>query len=84
MENQSKEIFLPRKVFLEKTKILDMRYYVALYLTGGVSFDLINEKGYDTDFNQKNAKYKAIKIIDGLDMVQLTNLIRKTVCSNNA
>lgn len=56
---------------------------VDLYLTGGVSFDLINEKGYDTDFNQKNAKYKAIKIIDGLDMVQLTNLIRKTVCSNN-
>ena len=56
MENQSKEIFLPRKVFLEKTKILDMRYFVALYLTGGVSFDLINEKGYDTDFNQKNAK----------------------------
>ncbi len=24
MENQSKEIFLPRKVFLEKTKILDI------------------------------------------------------------
>ena len=56
---------------------------VELYLTGGVSFDLINEKGYDTNFNQENAKYKAIKIIDGLDMVQLTNLIRKTVCSNN-
>ncbi len=56
---------------------------VELYLTGGVSFDLINKKGYDTNFNQENAKYKAIKIIDGLDMVQLTNLIRKTVCSNN-
>ena len=39
---------------------------VDLYLTGGVSFDLINENGYDTNFKQENAKYKAIKIIDGL------------------
>ncbi len=42
-----------------------------LYITGGATYGLMYEKGYETNFGQKNTKYKALKIIDGLDINEL-------------
>lgn len=53
-----------------------------LYITGGATYELMKDKGYNTNFNQKNTTYKALKIIDGLDINQLEYVIKGIVINN--
>ncbi len=52
-----------------------------LYITGGATYDLMVKKGYNTNFGQKNTSYKALKIINGLDINALEQAIHQIVYS---
>lgn len=46
-----------------------------LYITGGATYELMMNKGYNTNFGQRNTIYKALKIIDGLNIDELNQEI---------
>lgn len=72
MENQSKEIFLPRKVFLEKTKILDINlrdYLNSCGLPQSLELFSPNQLKLISSFIQKCVSSEIILTFDDTDFI---------------